>query len=77
MDHGTTLRRALNRASSYRALTFTLAGFGLTLAAAMPALAQTASGPVNLDLGAVLATGTGSTATLASTPGRHLTKQPR
>jgi len=71
MDHGHTLRGALCRASSYRALAFALAGFGLVMAA-MPARAQTATGgsaPVNLDLGSVLATGTGNTAALASTPG--------
>jgi iron complex outermembrane recepter protein len=68
--HHHTLRRALRQASSYRTLAFACAGFGLAVAA-MPAHAQTASatGPVNLDLGAVLATGTGSAANLASTPG--------
>ena len=55
-----TSRRALRRACSYSTLAFALAGFGI-------AHAQTA--PVNLDLGAVLSTGTGSAAALATTPG--------
>jgi iron complex outermembrane receptor protein len=60
-------RHTLRRASSHRALYIALAGFSL---AAAPALAQTAStAPVNLDLGAVLATGTANTAALAQTPG--------
>jgi iron complex outermembrane receptor protein len=56
-------RRALGAACSYSTLALVLAGL------ALPAAAQTATAPVNLDLGAVLATGTGNTAALASTPG--------
>ena len=66
MDSANTLRGALRRASSYRALAFALAGLALATA---PAHAQTSTAPVNLDLGAVLATGTADTAALASTPG--------
>lgn len=69
MIRNNTLRRALNRASSHRTLAFALAGFGLAFAAAIPAQAQTSTAPVNLDLGAVLSTGTGSAADLATTPG--------
>jgi iron complex outermembrane receptor protein len=65
MVHTVSLRRALGRACSSRALVLALA-----VSAATPALAQTAAtAPVNLDLGAVLSTSTGSTADLASTPG--------
>ena len=63
-----TLRRALHRAASPLTLAIALAGFGLALSA-VAAQAQTANAPVNLDLGAVLATGSGDTAALASTPG--------
>jgi iron complex outermembrane recepter protein len=69
MTYGNTLRRALHRASSHRTLACALVGFGCAVAAGIPAQAQTSTGPVNLDLGAVLATGTGSAANLASTPG--------
>jgi iron complex outermembrane recepter protein len=69
MTYGDTLRRALHRASSHRALAYALVGFGCAVAAGIPAQAQTSTGPVNLDLGSVLATGTGSAANLASTPG--------
>jgi iron complex outermembrane receptor protein len=55
----------LRSTSSRRVLYFTLAGMAL----ATPALAQTSTAPVNLDLGAVLATGTANTAALAKTPG--------
>jgi len=55
------LRRVLTRACSPLALALSLA--------AAPALAQTANAPVNLDLGAVLSTGTGNTANLINTPG--------
>ncbi|MDD2796108.1 TonB-dependent receptor [Acidocella sp.] len=66
MNSANTFRRALRRASSHRALAFALAGLVLTTASAH---AQTSTAPVNLDLGAVLATGTADTALLASTPG--------
>jgi iron complex outermembrane recepter protein len=71
MVQGYTLRRALRHASSHRTLAFALAGFGLAIAAGLPAQAQnaTVSAPVNLDLGSVVAAGTGETADLASTPG--------
>jgi len=62
-----TLRRALYRAASPHTLAIALAGFGLAFSG-IPAQAQTAA-PVNLDLGSVLASGTGNTAALASTPG--------
>lgn len=62
-----TLRRALHRAASPHTLAIALAGFGLAFSG-IPAQAQTAA-PVNLDLGSVLASGTGNTAALASTPG--------
>jgi len=65
-------RHALNSACAPLALRRALAGFGIAVAAALPAVAQVASSPtapLNLDLGSVLATGTGSTAALASTPG--------
>jgi iron complex outermembrane receptor protein len=59
----TSQRPALRRACSPLAL-------ALALAAAGPALAQsTSTAPVNLDLGAVLSTGTGSAADLVHTPG--------
>ena len=66
MNSANTFRRALRRASSHRALAFALAGLVLATASAD---AQTSTAPVNLDLGAVLATGTADTAMLASTPG--------
>jgi iron complex outermembrane receptor protein len=59
------LRRGLRRSCSVLAL----AGFGVVLAGANAARAQTATAPVNLDLGAVLANGSGSAASLPSTPG--------
>jgi len=59
-------RNILASAPSHRALLFALSSMSL---AAAPALAQTSTAPVNLDLGAVLATGTGSAASLATTPG--------
>ena len=79
MAYHFTLRRVLGRASSYRALGLALAGFGVMLATS-PAHAQSAqavgaasstevTGPTNLDLGAVLSTGTGDAASLATTPG--------
>ena len=49
------LRRALRRSCSMIAL----AGFGMALAGAAAARAQNANAPVNLDLGAVLANGSG------------------
>jgi iron complex outermembrane receptor protein len=57
MSQNNTLRRARR-----------LAAFGVALTAT-PAIAQTSTPPVNLDLGAVLATGSTGTASLASTPG--------
>ncbi len=69
MAYRNTLRRGLYRASSHRTLAFALAGFGLALAAATPACAQTSTAPVNLDLGSVLATGTSGNADLINTPG--------
>lgn len=68
MRHGNTLRRALHRAPSYRAIALALAGIGFAACTAS-AQAQTTTAPVNLDLGAVLATGSNSAAVLASTPG--------
>jgi iron complex outermembrane receptor protein len=74
MGYGNSLRGALGRTCSLRALGL-FAGFGLAVGAA-PALAQTATGagagsaaPVNLDLGAVLATGSSSTVDYQDTPG--------
>jgi iron complex outermembrane receptor protein len=70
MGYGISMRGALALSCSLRALGL-LAGFGL----AAPALAQTAASvnpnaPVNLDLGAVLATGTNTAgADLQDTPG--------
>ena len=75
MAYHFTLRRVLGRASSYRALGLALAGFGVILATSICARAERhaaehaggrrrqlyqASGPTNLDLGAVLSTGTGT-----------------
>jgi iron complex outermembrane receptor protein len=69
MTYNHTLRRALNRACSPAAIRLALAGFGLGLLA-LPAAAQNANAPVNLDLGSVLATGNGgSVSALPSTPG--------
>lgn len=70
MAYNNAFRRALACASSPQTLAFALAGFGLAVAGAVPAFAQTANAPVNLDLGAVLATGsaTGST-DYQATPG--------
>lgn len=76
---GAQLRRALNLAASPRSLALALAGFGLALSA-NPALAQAVSGQTpaaasvsspntNLDLGAVLSTGSGLAAALPVTPG--------
>ncbi len=56
-----TMRQSLARACSPLALALSLA--------AAPALAQTASAPVNLDLGSVVSTGSGDAANLISTPG--------
>jgi iron complex outermembrane receptor protein len=66
MDRKHTFRGVLCRASSPYAIAFALAAFS-----AAPAMAQSAAStaPVNLDLGAVLASGSGSTAALPSTPG--------
>ncbi|MBB5373420.1 TonB-dependent receptor [Acidocella aromatica] len=64
---GIRFRQALRSFCSARCLYLGLGGaigFG-----AAPALAQTANAPVNLDLGSVLSTGTGSAADLVSTPG--------
>ncbi|MDE8346109.1 MAG: TonB-dependent receptor, partial [Acidocella sp.] len=73
MLQGHTLRRALRRAPSQRAMVLALAGFSL-IACIKPAQAQTTqmpatTAPVNLDLGAVLATGSNSAAMLQATPG--------
>ncbi len=64
--HEKKLRRVWRRASSPHALAIALA-----LAATAPAVAQTASStaPVNLDLGSVLAAGSGDAALLPTTPG--------
>jgi iron complex outermembrane recepter protein len=56
-----TIRRGLARACSPLALALSMG--------AAPALAQTASAPVNLDLGSVVSTGTGNAADLINTPG--------
>jgi iron complex outermembrane recepter protein len=83
MAYHFTLRRVLGRASSYRALGLALTGCGVILATtpahaqsvtpqSAPAVGASSSdvtGPTNLDLGAVLSTGTGDAAYLASTPG--------
>ncbi len=64
--HEKMLRRSLRHASSPYAMAVALA-----LAAIAPAVAQTTGGtaPVNLDLGSVLAAGTGDAALLPTTPG--------
>jgi iron complex outermembrane receptor protein len=79
MVHHFTLRRVLGRASSYRVLCLAMSGFGVMLATsplAAPAQAQSVTpqsaptqGPVNLDLGSVLSTGSGDVANLVNTPG--------
>ncbi len=61
MKSSITIRRVLAHACSPLALALSLA--------ATPALAQSANAPVNLDLGAVLSTGTGNAASLVNTPG--------
>jgi iron complex outermembrane receptor protein len=64
---GIRFRQALRNFCSMRCLYLGLGGacsFGVA-----PVLAQTANAPVNLDLGAVLSTGTGSAADLVNTPG--------
>jgi hypothetical protein len=53
MGNNHSFRRALRHSCSMLAL----AGFGMALAGATIARAQTATAPVNLDLGSVLATG--------------------
>lgn len=64
------LRSALRGFCSARCITIGLGG-ALSLAAAPSAWAQTATAPVNLDLGSVLSTGTGTTSAtnLINTPG--------
>jgi iron complex outermembrane recepter protein len=70
MAYSNTFWRALGCASSHYTLAFALAGFGLATAGAVPALAQSANAPVNLDLGSVLATGTaGGSTDYQDTPG--------
>lgn len=61
MGSNFTMRHALARACSPLALALSLA--------AAPALAQTATAPVNLDLGSVVSTGSTSAADLVNTPG--------
>jgi iron complex outermembrane receptor protein len=70
MAYNNAFRRALACASSPQTLAFALAGFGLAVAGAVPAFAQSANAPVNLDLGSVLATGTATgTSDYQDTPG--------
>jgi iron complex outermembrane receptor protein len=70
-----TFRHTLNSACAPLALCRALTGFGIAVAAALPAMAQVAqqpaNAPVNLDLGSVLATGNSGTpaAALETTPG--------
>lgn len=61
-----TLRAALSHGCSRRAIYFAFAGWALS---AVPALAQSADAPVNLDLGSVLATGNSGSNDYQDAPG--------